>query len=196
MVKRVFGSCNGKDIILTENGDRWNTLVPTDTDGTFVVDLYAEDEAGNIGYFATILYTVDLNGLLVEIRVLNYNSNIRFKESKYFLSPYIKDYTAKFVTQGGGRMLKIQSGERRTVYVDISSDDDAVFEISEARFKVYKERTHEIVTEGQCNVDGHQLSNQIQLRSGLYEIHYVLNIGNDIIIRKKKLKVEKCHEFD
>lgn len=186
MVKRVFGSCNGKNIILTENGDRWDTLVPTDTDGTFVVDLYAEDEAGNTGYFATILYTVDLNGLWVEIRILNYDS----KKS------YIKDYVAKFVTQGGGCMLKIQSGERRTVYVDIVSENDDVFEISAAQFKVYKERTHEIVMEGQCNIAGHQLSHQVQLRSGLYEIHYILNIGNDMVVRKKRLKVEKCHEFD
>ena len=59
MVVRAYGSANGSKIILTrEEGDRWEAVVPFDKDGEYVVEFFAEDEAGNVGYMCTILFAV------------------------------------------------------------------------------------------------------------------------------------------
>lgn len=59
MVIRAYGSVNGHQIILTPvGGDRWETVVPFQEDGEYVVELYAEDEAGNTGYMCTILFAI------------------------------------------------------------------------------------------------------------------------------------------
>lgn len=72
MVTRVYGSTNGVDIVFTPLGDdRWECVVPKFPSGEYVVDLYAEDEAGNIGYAATMLFIVDAKHIITEVRWLN-----------------------------------------------------------------------------------------------------------------------------
>lgn len=49
MVKRVFGRVDGCEVELNRSeGDWWNVPVPFDTDGEYVVEILAEDEAGNV----------------------------------------------------------------------------------------------------------------------------------------------------
>ena len=51
MVKRVFGRVDGCEVELNRSeGDWWNVPVPFDTDGEYVVEILAEDEAGNQAY--------------------------------------------------------------------------------------------------------------------------------------------------
>ena len=51
MVKRVFGRVDGCEVELNRSeGDWWNVPVPFDTDGEYVVEILAEDEAGNQVY--------------------------------------------------------------------------------------------------------------------------------------------------
>lgn len=196
MIKRVFGSSNGINVIFTQTGNKWEVSVPVTESGEFVIDVYAEDMAGNMGYCATILYTIDLNKLSVAVKILNFNSDIKFENLGYHAKSHIKNYASRFTKKEGGCMLKVFEGERRTIYIDITSEDESIFEIASAQFKVYRERTHELVTEGVCNIDGHQLSHQVQFsRAGLYDIHYILRIGNDVIIKRQKIKVERCHEI-
>ena len=79
MVVRVYGSANGVDITFTPIGDdRWECAVPKIPSGEYVVDLYAEDEAGNIGYAATILFIVNAKHIVTKIEWLKIaaNSNI------------------------------------------------------------------------------------------------------------------------
>lgn len=79
MVVRVYGSANGVDIVFTPIGDdRWECAVPKFPSGEYVVDLYAEDEAGNIGYAATILFIVNAKHIVTKIEWLKIaaNSNI------------------------------------------------------------------------------------------------------------------------
>ncbi len=72
MVTRVYGSTNGVDIVFTPLGDdRWECVVPKFPSGEYVVDLYAEDEAGNVGYAATMLFIVDAKHIVTEVRWLN-----------------------------------------------------------------------------------------------------------------------------
>ena len=76
MVVRVYGSANGVDITFTPIGDdRWECTVPRVPSGEYVVDLYAEDEAGNIGYAATMLFIVNAKHIITDVRWLNIAAN-------------------------------------------------------------------------------------------------------------------------
>jgi len=55
MVARLWGTANGTPITFSRgSGDTWVTTVPDSGAGTWVLALWAEDEAGNVGYFATV----------------------------------------------------------------------------------------------------------------------------------------------
>ena len=76
MVVRVYGSANGVDITFTPIGDdHWECTVPKVPSGEYVVDLYAEDEAGNIGYAATMLFIVNAKHIITDVRWLNIAAN-------------------------------------------------------------------------------------------------------------------------
>ena len=48
MVKRVFGKVDGIEVNYDHSkGDWWNVPVPLDIDGEYVIEVIAEDEAGN-----------------------------------------------------------------------------------------------------------------------------------------------------
>ncbi len=71
MVVKLWGTCNGTDILCTPiGGERWATTVPASADGSYIIELWAEDEAGNRGYFATIEITYDTAKLCFSVRVL------------------------------------------------------------------------------------------------------------------------------
>ena len=60
MVVKVSGKIDGKEVIFERaEGDRWNVTVPYDLDGMYVVELTAENDAGNIAYCTKILLIVD-----------------------------------------------------------------------------------------------------------------------------------------
>lgn len=72
MVTKVWGSSDGVEVIFTPSGEGlWKCMVPVAEDGQYVVDLYAEDEAGNVAYFATVLFTINTKHLRVEMVWLN-----------------------------------------------------------------------------------------------------------------------------
>lgn len=59
MVTRVWGKADGAEIVLEKGEDgRWNGLIPWSYDGEYVIELYAEDLAGNIGYYCTMLFAI------------------------------------------------------------------------------------------------------------------------------------------
>ena len=65
-VARVFGRVDGGEVILQQaGGDRWNVPVPLDIDGDYVVEIMAEDEAGNQTYLSKMLYTVDAGNICI-----------------------------------------------------------------------------------------------------------------------------------
>ena len=60
MVKRVFGRVDGQEVELyADSGDRWSVPVPFDADGEYVVEILAEDDAGNQAYMAKMLFVVN-----------------------------------------------------------------------------------------------------------------------------------------
>ena len=59
MVVKVSGKIDGKEVIFErDEGDRWNATVPYDLDGMYVVELTAENDAGNIAYCTKMLLIV------------------------------------------------------------------------------------------------------------------------------------------
>lgn len=59
-VERVFGTVDGTEVILEHTqGDIWQVPVPLDKDGEYVVEIIAEDGAGNRSYLAKMLFAVN-----------------------------------------------------------------------------------------------------------------------------------------
>lgn len=68
MVTKLTGNVNGNAVIFERiQGDKWRITVPRDLSGTYIVDLLAEDEAGNETYWARYILTVDLTALCVHL---------------------------------------------------------------------------------------------------------------------------------
>lgn len=81
MIARLWGSCNGTDIICShESGDRWATIVPASEDGTYIVELWAEDEAGNRGYFATVKIAYDTSKLCFKVEILEVGTGFTMED--------------------------------------------------------------------------------------------------------------------
>lgn len=74
MVTMLKGTLGGNEIIFTRaDGDIWEARVPMMESGEYIVALYAEDEAGNSAYMATILYVVDVAGLCFHIEFIDFS---------------------------------------------------------------------------------------------------------------------------
>ena len=65
-VARVFGRVDGTEVEMERTqGDVWSVPVPLDMDGEYVVEVIAEDEAGNQSFLAKMLYTVDAGNICI-----------------------------------------------------------------------------------------------------------------------------------
>lgn len=96
-VKRVYGTADGTDIlfIYDEESGRWETTVPRDKDGRYVVSLWAEDFAGNKSYYATILFTVDTKSMCIKVEWVTFNAQA--KKDKYHAQTKYMEYTAHVI---------------------------------------------------------------------------------------------------
>ena len=69
MIRRVYGAANGTTIEFTrDSGDNWEASVPWKEDGKYIVDIHAEDEAGNIAYMCRALFVIsghEIQGYMV-----------------------------------------------------------------------------------------------------------------------------------
>lgn len=76
-VARVFGRVDGVDVVMEQTqGDTWSVPVPLDQDGEYVVEIIAEDEAGNQTYMAKMLFCVDSSRLCVHVLPLPYYAEL------------------------------------------------------------------------------------------------------------------------
>lgn len=76
-VARVYGTVDGVEVVLNqETGDRWSVPVPFDTDGEYVVEIIAEDDAGNQAYLAKMLFAVNTALLCVHMIPLPYYASL------------------------------------------------------------------------------------------------------------------------
>lgn len=79
-VVRIWGEVGTLQVVFTpisEDYTRWRTQFhdPEPKEGyEYILRLFLEDRAGNIGYFATIVFEVDLKCMKVSWHVEDYNS--------------------------------------------------------------------------------------------------------------------------
>lgn len=76
-IVRIFGNIDGMQVSFepqNEEQTQWAfTFYDEDPKEEYIVDLYLEDWVGNIGYFATVVFEVDIKCMTVSWRVTNYN---------------------------------------------------------------------------------------------------------------------------
>ncbi len=69
MVTRVYGKANGAEVIFSYvAGDVWETDVPWTEDGQYMLDLYGENDAGNVAYLCRTLFVIsghEIHGYIV-----------------------------------------------------------------------------------------------------------------------------------
>lgn len=106
MVKRVYGKCDSKDIIFFFNSESglWETTIPRDADGEYIVEIYAEDEAGNTSFFAKMLFTVSIKGLCLSARIVEIGADYSISdvEALFNLPKYrtsIREYHFDMITK-------------------------------------------------------------------------------------------------
>lgn len=86
MTTQVWGMLGSSKIIFDRtDGNIWKVTVPLLESGEYIVALYALDDAGNQAYMATILYTVDLEKLRYEIKMLDYSAQGSMRDFKVIL---------------------------------------------------------------------------------------------------------------
>lgn len=82
MVRRVFGRVNGFEVSFEhQGGDWWNVTVPSNLEGEYIVDIYAEDEAGNIARKCKMLFAIC--GHELRAYVLDSGYRAQLKEGGY-----------------------------------------------------------------------------------------------------------------
>lgn len=90
MVVRLEGVIDGNPVIFKrKSGDWWETTIPANLNGVYVVELTAYDEAGNIGRAVRYIITVDLSSLCVRIVPYPYRAEIIEEyETEIYLSNF------------------------------------------------------------------------------------------------------------
>lgn len=77
MVKRVYGKANNFDVTFERQEDgKWRTAIPSNLDGEYYVELYAEDEAGNVGFLCKSLFIVFGHTLSIKILDNGYKGDL------------------------------------------------------------------------------------------------------------------------
>lgn len=84
VVVSVYGRVNGHDVIFEPKGnDYWQCKPGMPEDGIYVTEIWAKDEAGNIGYKIAKLYVYD--GRCVKIEWISDDIEIKFICNKIYV---------------------------------------------------------------------------------------------------------------
>lgn len=66
-IKSVWGTVDGIEVALCETfPEHYEVQVPVDVDGEYVVEIFAEDYAGNRSHIAKLLYTVEAGSVTIQ----------------------------------------------------------------------------------------------------------------------------------
>ena len=87
MVVRVYGKCNGTEIVLAPalpgSDQIWTVTVPAAGNGVYVIELFAEDDCGDTGYFATVKMAWDPSMLRTKFEVLKVGARWSLEDVKH-----------------------------------------------------------------------------------------------------------------
>lgn len=73
MVARVFGRIDGIEVNFKQEGDSYVLEFPKKIEsGNYIVEVYAEDEAGNVSYCSTLICAIDPSGACVHLAIAKF----------------------------------------------------------------------------------------------------------------------------
>lgn len=110
-VRSVWGVCGGAEIRFERNAaGQWETTVPAQADNTYVVELWAEDDAGNVGYYATVLFTFDPVSLRYSFRMLDTETKCKLNEmeAQFGWNELETSYTLEKLCLEGGADFELE----------------------------------------------------------------------------------------
>ena len=107
MIKRVYAYLNDCEDILEFShceGNRWIiSNIPQNMRGQYYLDIFAEDDARNVGFISTAIFEVDPFGLCVSFKILNKDFTVKLNEfekkcnlENYIVNAYSNRYIAEF----------------------------------------------------------------------------------------------------
>ena len=77
MIVQVCGRANGADITFTRReGDLWEAEVPANLEGEYIVELWAENDAGVSSYVCRALFAISGHKLKVTVLERGYSGEI------------------------------------------------------------------------------------------------------------------------
>ena len=98
MIVKVSGEVDGQDVIFERSeGNQWNITVPYDLDGMYVIEVTAENDAGNVAYCTKMLLIVDPATLCVKLVPLDYMVEVVPEEYETHIIP--EDYLVEVMEE-------------------------------------------------------------------------------------------------
>lgn len=194
MVKKVIGKANDFQFVLTrkDNGDMWEARIPVQKTGQYVVDLYAEDEAGNMAYAAMAILTVNADHLRVELveDKKSISSNEDWQE-KVVATDHIKEVLVPALKKGGRKMqVEFILGEDKYVKIRVYDPVGAHFAIFGAQYELI--RYGRPIEKGNAIISGedeHEISARISPpEKGGYVLEFTYQVADTT--RKARVDIE------
>jgi hypothetical protein len=186
MITRLYGTCNGQAIeFLHRDGDIWEATVPRLTTGEYLVNLIAEDDAGNKGYFVDLLLSYSMVGLTMRWSRPCYTEQL--VEPQYQSMQLKPFYELRSVNSVRESFLL---GEERYVSFEViptKSDDD--FRILQADWELILKG--EVESSGSCRIEGHTISSLVcpKTKHKSYDLVVTYLIGNETLKALTQIEV-------
>lgn len=93
MIKKVYGNCNGVPVYFEKIDNKWSAcIVPESDSSKYIIEVFAEDEAGNISYVAKYLYIWDGSQFSATFDIYEWQSDI-------IVSKYSTEIVSEYVTE-------------------------------------------------------------------------------------------------
>lgn len=176
MVKRLYGTVNGADVIFKKGMyELWEADIPALPVGEYYVNLIAEDEAGNKGFYVGLVLTYSIYGV-----------SYRWAEPSYRVE------TQGLTWAANEKTVELILGEEKYITIEVFSNygkDD--FVITKAEWELFKGEVLE--DSGICRIDKHLISSLVQPREPwrFYDLVVTFTIGEETLKGWIKLEVVK-----
>lgn len=196
MIKRVFGKVNEKEVVFSHvGGNLYEVEFPlSTTSGKYIVEVYAEDWAGNVSYACTLLCTVDPKGVCVHVQRLNYW--LRLTNTQIHIIPKRAETRLLCVLPPKceeRQMVKFIQGEDRYVKFEVHSVEKEQVIVESARYALIIHGAAE--KEGNCDImtddDGTAII-RVKINpseKGYYELEITYCIADETLKHIEKVQV-------
>lgn len=186
MIVRLYGTCNGSPVVFTNTGKNlWSVTVPRYASGEYLVQLTAEDEAGNKSHFLDALLAYDLYHLTVSLIERSYKE--RFLGKRYSARLCKLKYRIKGVNNL--KEVFILGEERYVSFEVVPTKSGEEFQILKASWELFIKGEPEAA--GDCRIDGHTIAALVcpKTKYNSYELLFTYLIGEETLKTIVKLEV-------